>query len=342
MSRPQVARDIRTLPGVTDTLTTVGGAGEVEQHGNLREINVRGQQETFSGTVDGQDPRDPESLLHHAPHQRATGWRYLRRRKKCRRSIRTDRSGPGQAFKIFRRRIGENEGNTVRGRCRHVIDYGKAGTSRRTSTGNAPPILAFASATSHRRSIPWSLVRLSPPSMPAPSSMTSGCKRPETFEAALAGLKQTDRSIEKWAGSPWTMSSAFKKGLGPADDRTNEPAAAGHHFIQCRAGRFSGRRHRGHGYGRGADGSRGRLYVRARRAFKGTGPHRLLLRARHIAVVHLHVHGAGGAVRVLHSSRHDSADASAGHTVRHSVAAGHGPDRQHLLRSRVCCSCSAS
>ena len=44
----------------------------------------------------------------------------------------------------------------------------------------------------------------------------------------------------------------------------------------------------------------------AHRHVEGTGPHRLLLRAGVLADVHLHVHRAGGAVRILHPPDHDS------------------------------------
>ena len=63
------------------------------------------------------------------------------------------------------------------------------------------------------------------------------------------------------------------------------------------------------------------LPLRPRRRVEGTRPHRLLLHAGVLADVHLHVHRAGGAVRIVHPSDHDSAHAAAGDSVRHPVAA---------------------
>ena len=68
---------------------------------------------------------------------------------------------------------------------------------------------------------------------------------------------------------------------------------------------------------------------------KELAPHRVLLHRGRVADVHLHVHGAGGAVRILPASLHDSADAAALGALRHPVAADCRADRQYFLRPRI-------
>ena len=69
-----------------------------------------------------------------------------------------------------------------------------------------------------------------------------------------------------------------------------------------------------------------RLPLRPRRRLQRTRPHRLLLHAGVLAHVHLHVHRAGRAVRIVHPPHHDSAHAAARRPLRHSVAAA-SPDQ---------------
>ncbi len=57
---------------------------------------------------------------------------------------------------------------------------------------------------------------------------------------------------------------------------------------------------------------------------KELAPHGYYFHRGRLADVHLHVHRAGGAVRIVPASVHDSADAAAGGAVRHSLAADRG------------------
>ncbi len=54
---------------------------------------------------------------------------------------------------------------------------------------------------------------------------------------------------------------------------------------------------------------------------------------RLLPLVRLHVHDPGGAVRVVHPSHYDPAHAAARHPVRHTQSAADGADGEHLLRA---------
>ena len=75
---------------------------------------------------------------------------------------------------------------------------------------------------------------------------------------------------------------------------------------------------------------------------EGTGAHRLLLHAGVLADLHLHVHRAGGAVRIVHPPDHDSDHAAAGGAVRDRVAAASPTRRSTSSPAWGCCCCSAS
>src|SRR5205823_4617938 len=70
----------------------------------------------------------------------------------------------------------------------------------------------------------------------------------------------------------------------------------------------------------------------------GTGAHGTIFSAGDSSFVRLHVHGARGAVRIVHSPDHDLADIAAGYSVRHCFAAGNWSDGEHLFRPRAAAS----
>ncbi len=80
-------------------------------------------------------------------------------------------------------------------------------------------------------------------------------------------------------------------------------------------------------HGAGLQPGRERRLARAR-------ARRLLLRHRLRAVVHLHVHGARGSVRVVHPSGDNSPDPAAGGSLRTPGVADVRPAAQHLFRAR--------
>ena len=76
------------------------------------------------------------------------------------------------------------------------------------------------------------------------------------------------------------------------------------------------------------------LLARDERPVQGAGTRRVLLRHRVPAVVHLHVHGARRAVRVVPPPGHDPADAADRRAVRPVLVADLRPDPEHLFRAR--------
>ena len=126
----------------------------------------------------------------------------------------------------------------------------------------------------------------------------------------------------------------FNEGIGTELDRSLEPAASDHGAGQHGAGRVAGGSAAG-GAGSVRQGRHGaRLFAAIERSVARAGPRDVLLRHRVPAVVHLHVHGAGGAVRIVHPSGDDSADAAAVGAVRAARIAAVRPGAQHLFGAR--------
>ena len=130
-----------------------------------------------------------------------------------------------------------------------------------------------------------------------------------------------------------------QRGHRPVVDRSPESPAADHHLGKPGARPLAGR---------GADAARGHvrgarhgagLRARHERVLEGARARGVLLRHRVRALVRLHVHGAGGAVRVVHPPGDDPADAADRRAVRPArVAASSARRSTSIPRSASCCS----
>ena len=132
---------------------------------------------------------------------------------------------------------------------------------------------------------------------------------------------------------PAAQPGVVQRGIGPRADRSAQSAAADHDLGQSRSGDLTGR---------GTGGARSRvrlarhgtgLQPRHQRPVARAWPGGVLLRHRLRAVFRLHVHGARGAVRVVHPPDHDPADVAAGGAVRAWRLARVRPAAQHLFRA---------
>ena len=238
-----------------------------------------------------------------------------------------------EARQVLRRPAREDEDHPRRGGRGHLAAYRQAGAPPRDRPPARGRSRRLACTTSSRRSTRWSPARSPPRSTPAKTSTTSA-SAPRSSSAAAPKASQDDRAIRQARLRAARRGRPHRARHRAVVHQPHQPPAPGHAHRQRAARRLAGRvlaklnEYRDqvrHGPG---------VSLRTRRHVEGTRPHRLLLHDRHLAVVHLHVHRAGGAVRVVHPPDHDSADAAAGRSVRHPVAARRRPDREHLLRPR--------
>ena len=157
-----------------------------------------------------------------------------------------------------------------------------------------------------------------------------------------AGLVPADAGLDRRGDGPHGVGRAgaaaqprhVQRGLRAGVDRSSQPPAADHDLRQPGARHLAGRRPgRARGGVRVARHGAG-LHPRHQRPVARARARGVLLRHRVRAVVRLHVHGAGGAVRIVHPSGDDPADAAAGGAVRPRRVAALRPAAEHLFRAR--------
>ena len=125
----RMAADLRKLPGVTDTLVTIGSGQQ--QIVNIANIYIKltpiaersvTQNDLMAARARRNRREVCEGVSRSIAHQRQFGGGDLRRRiPQCRHSVRHRRARSGQADKIFQRHAGEDE--DIAGCCRRRFDF---------------------------------------------------------------------------------------------------------------------------------------------------------------------------------------------------------------------------
>ncbi len=173
----------------------------------------------------------------------SVGWRSGRRRQ-CRRPVRDQRSGSGQAGTNTRKQLlAEDENDSQRGRCRHLAGVSASRNCAWKSTASAPPIWASACPISRRRlntMVAGQVV----------SSFHVGrrpvrrarCAPRSEFRTSAEGADAADRAFDKARSGEPGSSGAHQAGNRSVEHRAPQPAAPGDPQRQPAAGRLAGRR----------------------------------------------------------------------------------------------------